>query len=472
MKNYVKDHLTVKIFLATFAVLLALSTTIYGMVAFGMSKTYLSELNRSLEEEMNSMVMQFREMSDESIRNVLSRFAIEYGVSITLYDENGKRIESYGEISYDLAPDVNSQKVQSSSGITKTYTVELQEGTVYRISVFGSKERTYIGMDVLKRMLPVLGAITFVVALIIAVFFSGYITRPILKVNEASKWMVKLDFRKPYLVTRSDEIGILGENLNHMAECLEETLEELKGKNQILEDEIERERDMEKKQQAFFSAVSHELKTPVTVLKGQIHGMIAGIGGYKDRDKYLKRSYEVVVSMERMIQEILDVSRMESTWFSIQRKEVRLKQLVEEVFREWEDVATDKGLKVYKELEDDSFISVDRSLFIKVISNLIGNAVKYTNADGKIWIQVCRNHDQIQLIVENNAEHIPEEEIPKLFDSFYRREKSRNRKAGGSGLGLYIVKMIVELHGFHYELENSERGIKIRIICDQKEISD
>ena len=107
MKNYVKDHLTVKIFLATFAVLLALSTTIYGMVAFGMSKTYLSELNRSLEEEMNSMVMQFREMSDESIRNVLSRFAIEYGVSITLYDENGKRIESYGEISYDLAPDVN-----------------------------------------------------------------------------------------------------------------------------------------------------------------------------------------------------------------------------------------------------------------------------------------------------------------------------------------------------------------------------
>ncbi len=471
MKNYVKEHLTIKVFMMTFAVLLALSAAIYGMIALGMSKTYLSELNRSLEEEMNSMVVQFREMSDESIRNMLSRFAIEYGISITLQDENGKGIECYGEISYDLAPDVNSQKVQSSSRITKTYTVKSKEGTVYRTSVFGSKERTYIGMDVLKRILPALGAITFIVALIIAVFFSRYITRPILKVNEASKRMVKLDFRKPYPVTRSDEIGILGENLNYMAECLEDTLEELKEKNQVLQNEIERERDMDKMQLAFFSAVSHELKTPVTVLKGQLYGMIVGIGGYKDRDKYLKRSYEVAVSMEGMIQEILDVSRMKSSRFSIHEKEVQLKQLVEEISKEWEDLATDKGLKIYKELQEDSLISVDKPLFIKVLSNLIGNAVKYTNEDGNIWIRVYRNHNQVYFAVENNAEHIPENEIPKLFDPFYRRESSRNRKAGGSGLGLYIVKMIVELHGFHYEFVNSERGIKIRIICNQKDTS-
>lgn len=442
------------------------------MVAFGMSKTYLSELNRSLEKEMDSMVLQFREMSDENISNMLSRFAVEYGVSITLYDDNEKRIESYGETSYDLAPDVNNRKVQSSSGITKTYTTESQDGTVYRISVFGTKERTYIGMDILKRILPVLGAVTFVAALIIAAFFSRYITRPILKVNEASQRIVKLDFQKPYLASRSDEIGILGENLNYMASCLKDTLDELKGKNQILENELERERNMEKKQQAFFSAISHELKTPVTVLKGQLHGMISGIGGYKDRDRYLKRAYEVVVSMEGMIQEILDVSKMESTGFSIQRKEVQLKQLVDDVCREWEDVATDRGIHIYKELSDDSFISVDKLLFIKVISNLIGNAVKYTNAGGNIWIQIYRKHNQIQFVVENNAEHIPEKEIPKLFDPFYRREKSRNRKAGGSGLGLYIVKIIVELHGFHYELINSEQGIKIRIICDQKETFD
>mgnify|MGYP000011365462 FL=1 len=466
LRNYIKDHLTIKVFLATVMVLLALSAAIYGMVAFGMSKTYLSELNRSIEEEMNSMIAQFKEMPDEGVKNMLSRFAVEYGVSINLQDEDGNEIETYGDISYSLAPDVDSQKVQDSRGITKTYTAESKEGTVFRLSVFGSREQTYIGLNVLKRIFPVLAGITFVVSLIIAVFFSRYITRPILKVNEASKRMVKLDFQKPYPETRSDEIGILGENLNYLAECLEETLEELKGKNHILQEEIEREREMEKKQLAFFSAVSHELKTPITVLKGQLQGMIVGIGGYKDRDKYLKRSYEVTVSMEGMIQEILDVSRIKSNGFSLSRKEVQLGQLVEELTLEWEDIATDKGLKVYKELEERSYIYVDRSLFIKVASNLIGNAVKYTPSGGHIWIRVYRSNEQIVFSVENNAEHIPEEEIPKLFDPFYRRERSRNRKAGGSGLGLYIVKMIVELHGFQYEFSNTEQGVQIKIVCD------
>ena len=250
---------------------------------------------------------------------------------------------------------------------------------------------------------------------------------------------------------------------------MEKTLEELKGKNQILQNEIEREREMEKKQLAFFSAVSHELKTPITVLKGQLQGMLGGIGGYKDRDKYLRRSYEVTASMEGMIQEILDVSRINSNGFSINRKEVKLSQLVDELVREWEDIATDKGLQIHKELEDRLLICVDKSLFMKVISNLIGNAVKYTAVDGNIWIRVYRHNEQTIFSIENNAENIPEDEIPKLFDPFYRREKSRNRKAGGSGLGLYIVKMIVELHGFNYEFLNTEQGVKIKIICEEKE---
>lgn len=466
MRNYIKDHLTIKVFLVTVAVLLALSAAIYGLVALGMSKTYLSELNRSIEEEMNSMIVQFKEMPDEGIKNMLSRFAVEYGVSITLQDEDGNEIETYGEISYTLASDVDNQKVQDSKGITKIYTAESKEGTIFRLSVFGTRERTYIGLNVLWKIFPALAGITFVVSLTIAVFFSRYITRPILKVNEASKRMVKFDFRKPYLETRSDEIGILGENLNYLAECLEETLEELKGKNQILQDEIEREREMEKKQLDFFSAVSHELKTPITVLKGQLQGMIAGIGGYKDRNKYLRRSYEVAVSMEGMIQEILDVSRIKSNGFSISRKEVQLRQLVEEIVQEWEDIATDKGLKIYKELEERLAIYVDRSLFIKAVSNLIGNAVKYTASGGNIWVRIYRDNNRVVLAIENNAEHIPEEEISKLFDPFYRREKSRNRKVGGSGLGLYIVKMIVELHGFHYKFLNTEQGVQIKIICN------
>lgn len=465
MRKYIKEHLTVKVFLVTIMLLLTLSAAIYGMVTFGMSNFYLTELNKSLEKELDTTISQIKDMTNDETQKILERFAIEYGVSIIVKNQEGEEIGNYGEISYFLAPDADSSKAQNSKGITKNYIVKSNEGTIYKLQIFGTKESVNIGLKVLNRILPVLGVITFAVSILIAVFFAQYITRPILKVNEASKRMVKLDFCRPYPETRSDEIGILGENLNRLAEHLEETLQELKEKNKILQDEIQREQEMEQKQLSFFAAVSHELKTPVTILKGQIQGMISGIGGYKDRDKYLKRSYEVVFSMEGLIQEILDVSRIKSAGFLVNFSNVSLDNIVRNCIQEWEDVATDRGVTFHTEIEEHTDIHADRVLFQKVIGNLISNAVKYTPDNGNIWCKVYKKGGDVIFSVENNAEHISEQEIPKLFDAFYRREKSRNRKAGGSGLGLYIVKMIVELHHYECELKNTDQGIEVKIIC-------
>lgn len=448
-------------------ILLTLSAAIYGMITFGMSNFYLTELNKSLEKELDTTIEQISNMTNEETQKTLERFAIEYGISIIVKNQEGEEIGNYGEISYFLAPDANSSKAQNSKGITKNYIVKSNEGTVYKLQIFGTKESVNIGLKVLNRILPSLGVITVIVSILIALFFARYITRPILKVNEASKRMVKLDFRKPYPEKRSDEIGILWENLNQLAEHLEDTLQELKEKNQILQDEIQREQEMERKQLSFFAAVSHELKTPVTILKGQIQGMISGIGGYKDRDKYLKRSYEVVFSMEGLIQEILDVSRMKSAGFSLNFSTIFLDSIVKGIIQEWEDIATDRGVTLHTEIEEKTEICADRVLFQKVIGNLVSNAVKYTPDNGNIWCKVYKNEEGVIFSVENNAEHISEQEIPKLFDAFYRREKSRNRKAGGSGLGLYIVKMIVELHHYECEFKNTNQGIEVKIVCKE-----
>lgn len=448
-------------------ILLTLSAAIYGMITFGMSNFYLTELNKSLEKELDTTIEQISNMTNEETQKTLERFAIEYGISIIVKNQEGEEIGNYGEISYFLAPDANSSKAQNSKGITKNYIVKSNEGTVYKLQIFGTKESVNIGLKVLNRILPSLGVITVIVSILIALFFARYITRPILKVNEASKRMVKLDFRKPYPEKRSDEIGILGGNLNQLAEHLEDTLQELKEKNQILQDEIQREQEMERKQLSFFAAVSHELKTPVTILKGQIQGMISGIGGYKDRDKYLKRSYEVVFSMEGLIQEMLDVSRMKSAGFSLNFSTIFLDSIVKGIIQEWEDIATDRGVTLHTEIEEKTEICADRVLFQKVIGNLVSNAVKYTPDNGNIWCKVYKNEEGVIFSVENNAEHISEQEIPKLFDAFYRREKSRNRKAGGSGLGLYIVKMIVELHHYECEFKNTNQGIEVKIVCKE-----
>ena len=464
MKKYIKEHLGVKIFLLTAVLLLTVSGLVYGMVAFGVSKSYLAELDDSLDKSTQNLVSQLSEVSEQEMGTMLKMFALEYSLSITLMDENGKELQSFGQIEYKLDPKTDSEKSQISKGITKTYFVDRNEGSDYQILIFGTKQRTNAALDSLNRILPALIIIAFLISLIIAVFYSRYVTNPILVLSRASKKLADLDFQIQRPVNRSDEIGILGENLNRLAEGLEEALDELKEKNLLLQRDIMREKQMEQQQLDFFSAVSHELKTPVTVLKGQLQGMLYRVGGYKDRDKYLRRSYEVVNSMDDMIKEILSVARIKSSGFALSRVTIALDKIVQGVIHNLEDIAINKGLQLHIELLEQAGVTVDKALFEKVISNLIGNAIKYTPDNGSVWIRIFREGGNIIFSVENESENIPEAEIPQLFDAFYRRDKSRSRKTGGSGLGLYIVKMILELHGFAYQFYNTEHGVAIKII--------
>ena len=162
-------------------------------------------------------------------------------------------------------------------------------------------------------------------------------------------------------------------------------LDELKEKNLLLQRDIMREKQMEQQQLDFFSAVSHELKTPVTVLKGQLQGMLYRVGGYKDRDKYLRRSYEVVNSMDDMIKEILSVARIKSSGFALSRVTIALDKIVQGVIHNLEDIAINKGLQLHIELLEQAGVTVDKALFEKVISNLIGNAIKYTPDNGSVF---------------------------------------------------------------------------------------
>ena len=266
MKKYIKEHLGVKIFLLTAVLLLTVSGLVYGMVAFGVSKSYLAELDDSLDKSTQNLVSQLSEVSEQEMGTMLKMFALEYSLSITLMDENGKELQSFGQIEYKLDPKTDSEKSQISKGITKTYFVDRKEGSDYQILIFGTKQRTNAALDSLNRILPALIIIAFLISLIIAVFYSRYVTNPILVLSRASKKLADLDFQIQRPVNRSDEIGILGENLNRLAEGLEEALDELKEKNLLLQRDIMREKQMEQQQLDFFSAVSHELKTPVTVL--------------------------------------------------------------------------------------------------------------------------------------------------------------------------------------------------------------
>lgn len=244
---------------------------------------------------------------------------------------------------------------------------------------------------------------------------------------------------------------------------LSASLSRLQKEHSALMMDIEQERALEQQRTAFFSAASHELKTPVTVLKGQLNGMLDGVGVYRNRDKYLAKALGVTSRMEGLIQEILTISRMENSRMEPCLQPVELCGLIRHQLEEIEDLITYKELQLSISLPDTAVIPADPPLIRKVLGNLLSNAVFYAPENAVIFLSVSPCSSYVELLVENSGSHIPEDALPHVFEPFFRADNSRSRSTGGSGLGLYIVQIILKLHHAWYQIENTEDGVRFTI---------
>ena len=237
-----------------------------------------------------------------------------------------------------------------------------------------------------------------------------------------------------------------------MAARLDRTLKELSAANEKLQADIEQERRQEKLRVDFFRAVSHELKTPITVLKGEREVMIYQVGEYKDRDTHLRQSLRTVNDMELLVKEILSASRMAGSDFSLTLSDVDLSQLVRECCRKWQGTAEDREQRFQAEIEDGRTCQGDMALLQKAVSNIIGNAVAHSPSQAEISVTLAGNILQVR----NSGVSIDSADLEKIFEPFYRVDRSHNRNTGGSGLGLYIVKTILERHGFSFRMNSTD----------------
>ena len=276
--------------------------------------------------------------------------------------------------------------------------------------------------------------------------------------------MAELDFHWECGEKRRDEIGKLGRSLDQLARRLDAALTDLESANQALRGEVERERELDRQRMAFFNAASHELKTPVTILKGQLSGMLEGVGIYQDRDKYLLRSLQVTGRMENLVQEMLAISRMESGSVAVKREPVDLSAIIERQLALDMPLLEQRGQRLVKDLTSGTVVTGDASLLGRTAGNLLSNASLYSpdGAEVRVWCGLLDGRPT--LTVENTGVYISDEALPHLFEAFYRAEGSRNRATGGSGLGLYLVKMILDRHGATYTIENTADGVRAQII--------
>lgn len=318
-------------------------------------------------------------------------------------------------------------------------------------------------VQALQKSLPILGIAVFLVSLTAAFFYSWYVTAPIKAVSRLSKQMAGLDFSGLCPVNRTDEIGVLSGSLNTLCQKLGTALSDLRAANRQLQADIERERQLERQRADFFSAASHELKTPITIIKGQLEGMLYQVGRYKDRETYLSQSLEVTGTLEAMVQELLTLSRLETPGNVFQPCRLDLSGLLRDRLAAHEDLFALKELSVEASIPPEACVQGDAQLLQKAVDNLLGNAAAYSPAGNTVIVTLKEEAGRVRLEIENTGAHIPDADIPRLFEAFYRVDPSRSRQTGGAGLGLYIVKTILDLHSADIEMANTSQGVIVSV---------
>ena len=484
----IAESLTARIFLMTAAILLCAGAVAFGFIAWATPSTYTSVRNNDLSSQVDALVEKLADTTPEACGALLDQFVLSSGANATLTGPDGRLVDTgakltsqaiYEEDNWIVTPsegdsiitygtaDVQTESVMTftTSGqdtiTTQVHFAGQSEG--YTLYVTSRLEAENLAVRALTQMAPWLLLVLLAFSLLCAFFYSRYITRPIVRMSGIAAKMAELDFHWTCGERRRDEIGKLSRSLDQMARRLDTALTDLEAANHALRGEVERERELDRQRMAFFSAASHELKTPVTILKGQLSGMLEGVDVYRDRDKYLLRSLQVTGRMEGLIQEMLAISRMETGAVTVREEPVELSSLVEEQLELDAGLLEQRSQRLVLRLTPGLTVTGDPSLLKKAVGNLLSNASLYSPEGAQVRVWCGLSQGGPALTVENTGAHITPEALPHLFEPFYRAEGSRNRATGGSGLGLYLVKIILERHGAACTVENTPDGVKVTV---------
>lgn len=458
-----KSSLFTKVFIITTLLLLLVSLLVYGILAWIMPKTYSQELNNGLNIRVEEFVAELEQTTLQNSGSLFDQFVFANDISyIELYSQSGELVS--------IPTMQQEETVAQGNTATSGYTVPTLSSTYYfsflnsaeryMLVVYGEAAQIAELQQSFIQVFPVILVAIIVIALFASWLYSRIITFPVLKISNISTKMSAMQLDWKLEEKRTDELGTLEKSLNTLSRSLSTALSDLKNANAKLEADIEHERALEQAQRDFFSAASHELKTPITVIKGQLEGMLLGIGAYKDREKYLSRSLEVANTLEIMVQEILTISRLQTPNADYKSDYFDCVPIIQGYLRETEDLIVNRELQISLNLPAAVLVNGNRLLIEKVFSNLIGNAIKYSPEGATIDIAAHEQQQKHLFCIENSGTHIPEEALSKIFEAFYRVDQSRNRKTGGSGLGLYIVQKILQQHGSCCSVCNTKTGVQ------------
>jgi two-component system sensor histidine kinase VanS len=303
-----------------------------------------------------------------------------------------------------------------------------------------------------------IGAI--ITILLLSLIYSNMIAKPLIKITKTASKMANLDFNEQCIIKSQDELGTLAASLNLLSKNLNESLTSLKDANTQLEKDIEKEKKLTEMRKDFVASVSHELKTPITLIEGYTQALNDDILEGEEKQYFIDVIMDESKKMNNLVSDMLDLSQLESGNFKLVQEEFFLHELINPVTKKFSSLVNEKNINLELNLIENIKVKADWNRIEQVLTNYLTNAIRHTDTYGSITVTMINGEDTICLEVENSGSTIDADETIKIWDNFYKIDKSRTRKLGGTGLGLSIVKNIILLHGGSCGVENTEKGVK------------
>lgn len=454
-------------------VLIALSNS------FLLERYYVAKKTDAIQDVYEKL-NQYDSLTGDKVQSLKS-ICIEKNISWVILDTNHSEI-----LDYDSR---NANRLYASlfgyiTGVAPAKSSTLEETDNYTLEVNRDMDMDYLDMwgmldnnNVFLIRLPMAGIsdsiqisnmfylytgmIVVAISILAIWFLSQRLTKPLEELTDISIRMSNLDFNAKYESGGEDEIGVLGQNFNKMSKELEQTISELKTANNELQKDIEKKERIDDMRKEFLSNVSHELKTPIALIQGYAEGLKECINDEAEsRDFYCEVIIDEAAKMNNMVKKLLTLNQLEFGNDQISMECFDLTELVRGVVNSAQLLADQKDAQILFVQDTSVYVWGDEFKIEEVVTNYVSNAINHIDGERKIEIKMQRREGHIRLSVFNTGKPIPEEDIDKIWIKFYKVDKARTREYGGSGIGLSIVKAIMESMNQKFGVKNYENGVE------------
>ena len=398
-------NLKYKLFTITSSLLVVLAVIIYLILYLLLPSYYHKYKISMLDNSLKAIAVSSNKYDTETLKEIIYYMAKDQNLAVVLKNQNGDIIYGNNEvILLKFSKFIINRPKEEHREIIKLKANDSK--TPYTLEVVMTLQPVDEASDVISKLMPYIILIALLIGMIGAYIYSNVITKPLIEV-------------------------------------------------------IESEREAENRRKDFVATISHELKTPITIISGQLEGMIYNIGKYKDRDTYLQKSYDSVQELKDLVNEMMEVSKSEILITELNLNKVNFSELLNKLVHRQMFLIEEKYLNVDLQIQENISVKCDEEKITRAINNIINNAIKYSPQGENIIVRLYKKNTKhkVCLEIENTGITIDKQYLNQIFEPFFRIEKSRSRKTGGSGLGLYIVSQIFKSHGFEHSIKSKDNSV-------------